>query len=560
MSATATRLRETVKTKFTYVRPLREADGVMLDKKNRIAKVVIISEGLGNLRDRNYYSRQAVESCPNVFNGRQFFVDHPSESEESDRPERSVRDLAGYFFDCEVGRVKDPNTGDILPACFGKLRFANSEPGRLAMEQVAMALEYQKQFPESKDVYAGISINGGGVSHPATVRGMEVNMVTAIEEAFSADIVTKPARGGRFVALMREAAQAAEQWRKARTRSSAEPARVGSKEAAMAVMQKAKKKEAEKGNAKLKVKEADKGKKPLAFDVDKPESKGIVVSPKAKQLFESIKGQLAKKMQEDGGEGAAVLIDDIKSDLDQLGELLGAAPPESDDEVTAEDETEGEGEAEDEAEDEGDVLPDDDEELGDLGMSDEGEGEGEGEQDEMHDEKHEKPGGQLMRYSCGKCGEANEVAPPKGMQLTKMGESTRNGSESEAVRQLERRLAAKEVRFVEANQKHVKTQETLIRENRVLKSRLGAITRLAEARTLIKEAGVAIDLQAKELLAFPKEQWGPMIEREVRRVKREAEMFGTGAVPRGGNIIVKEAEGKEAISTFRGAYDKDSKS
>jgi hypothetical protein len=435
------------------------------------------------------------------------------------------------------------------------------------MEQVAMALEYQKQFPESKDVYAGISINGGGVSHPATVRGMEVNMVTAIEEAFSADIVTKPARGGRFVALMREAAQAAEQWRKARMRPSAEPARVGSKEAAMAVVQKPKKKEAEKGKPKLKVKEATEQK---LKTVTKPEAKGVVVSPEAKQLFESIKGQLAKKMQEqaNGGDGAAVLIDDIKSDLDQLGELLGAsAPAETEDEATAaedEIEQEGEGEAEGEAEgegegeDEGVLDPEDDDEMG-LGMSDEDEGEGEGEHDDVmpDDEKSEKPGGQLMRYSCGKCGEANEVAPPKGMQLTKMGESVRSGTESEAVRQLERRLAAKEVRFVEANQKHVKTQETLVKENRMLKSRLGAITRLAEARTQIKEAGVAIDLQAKELLAFPKEQWAPMIEREVRRVKREAEMFGTGAVPRGGNVTVKEAEGKEAISTFRGAYDKD---
>ena len=68
------------------------------------------------------------------------------------------------------------------------------------MRQTARVLPWQgevmirqQQFPNSKDVYAGISINGGGVSHPGTIKGMRVNMVTEIQEAFSADIVTKPA-------------------------------------------------------------------------------------------------------------------------------------------------------------------------------------------------------------------------------------------------------------------------------------------------------------------------------------------------------------------------------
>ncbi len=196
--------------KFGYFVPIREADGTMVDDQQRTARVVIITEGLGNLRDRNYYAKTAVESCAQVFNGKQFYVDHPSRIDEENRPERSVRDLGGYFFDTSVGSLQDPETGDQLSACFASLKFAESEPGTLALAQVKAALEYQKRFPNSKDVYCGISINGGGVSHPDRVGGMPVNMVTEIKEAFSADIVTKPARGGKFLSVFQEAARVRE--------------------------------------------------------------------------------------------------------------------------------------------------------------------------------------------------------------------------------------------------------------------------------------------------------------------------------------------------------------
>jgi hypothetical protein len=166
------------------------------------ARCVIISVGLGNLRDKNYYSESAVRSAVKLFPGKQAYINHPSESEEQDRPERSVTDLAGYWLNTTLGTVKDADTGESLLACMGTLKFDLSESGRRARDLVATALDYQKRFPNAKDVYCGISINGGGVSHPAMIDGEEVNMVTEIQEAFSADIVTKPARGGKFLALL----------------------------------------------------------------------------------------------------------------------------------------------------------------------------------------------------------------------------------------------------------------------------------------------------------------------------------------------------------------------
>jgi hypothetical protein len=169
------------------------------------ARVVIITEGLGNLRDRNFYTGDAIKSAAKILAGKPCFLNHPSESEERDRPERSVRDLCGYFVDTRVGTVNDPDTGESLTACYGTLKFDRSESGQRARALVETALTYQKNFPEDKDVYCGISINAGGVSHPGEVDGEQVNMVTEIQEAFSADIVTKPARGGKFLALVESA-------------------------------------------------------------------------------------------------------------------------------------------------------------------------------------------------------------------------------------------------------------------------------------------------------------------------------------------------------------------
>ena len=128
--------------KFTFITPLREAT----INANGDARVCIITTGLGNLRDRNYYTDEAITSCVSLFNGKQFFLDHPTETEESDRPERSVRDLAGYFYDTSVGTVRDPVTNETLKACFASLSFDESDAGRTARAKVAKAIEYQRKF------------------------------------------------------------------------------------------------------------------------------------------------------------------------------------------------------------------------------------------------------------------------------------------------------------------------------------------------------------------------------------------------------------------------------
>jgi hypothetical protein len=167
----------------------------------RSVRCVLLSEGLGNLRDRNFYTKAAIVSAVPIFEGRVCFLDHPSATEDRDRPERSVRDLVGYFGDVREGVVTDPD-GTQRAALFGTLYFDHSDAGDLAFRKVTAALEYARRFPQSDRHYVGLSINASGVSRPGDIPGLgSVNLIERIGDAFSADIVTRPARGGRFVAV-----------------------------------------------------------------------------------------------------------------------------------------------------------------------------------------------------------------------------------------------------------------------------------------------------------------------------------------------------------------------
>lgn len=569
--------------RFEHFAPLREVE---LDPASRTARVVVMTEGLGNLRDKNFYTADAVESAAKVFSGKQFFVDHPSAREEEDRPERSVRDLGGYFYDTELGAVRDPESGERLRACFAKLKFADSEPGRLAYDQMREALEYQRRFPDSKDVYAGLSINGGGVSHPGTLRGMEVNMVTEIQEAFSADIVTKPARGGRFVALMREASRTAA-WKRRRAREARAGRRAGM--ATVVVDPKARKgvREARRAvrdlRAAIEAKKGEQIQSALAAlsEALKRVDKAAGDHKDLKEVVVAATGHLGKlaKLREQGDDDAHLdaptLIADIKDDVDRLDDLVQPAagdeePPEGESEMerrrrtgemerrrhTGEGEDEHEIEmraAEDEDEDEARASEDEDEDEDEAryGMR--------SDEDEDEDEAGEP---RAMQYSCASCGETNRVLPPKGFKLARMGEmrmgeSARGADGLEAtVRRLRHTLESKERRFVTHNRETRK----LLRENTELRARLLAQERLDQARKALREAGVPPDImKPKELLPFEPDQW-PALVKAAKRVKtQEGTLLRGGAGPRGGgggDDGRDTGRGGDAKTTFREAYQK----
>lgn len=558
---------------------LREQDGVKVDDQSRTARVIIITEGLGNLRDKNYYTAEAISSAAKVFDGQQFYIDHPSEDEEENRPERSIRDLAGYFSDCQVGTTKDEETGETLAACYATLNFSNSEPGRLAQEQVKTALQYQKQFP-GKDVYAGISINGGGVSHPGTIRDMAVNMVTEIEEAFSADIVTKPARGGRFLALTREAAASLAAWQK-RTRqaggritegrTNGMKTRVGLKPVSIKALRRKLESQALSPKRRRKIEALiRKLEKKAAKEAKRTQTQREAATAFGKKIQQMGEKYSAKQAEagEVGGEMKDLLLD-LNQDIGELSKMLGtggaAEPGEEEPGVPGEDEDEDEeeampsmgmaGEDEDEDEDEahaaeGEDEDEDEQEAEGRGRAAEGEDEDEDEsegraaegedededeseaglyagedEDEDEDEDEAAPGAGNMRFKCGGCGEVNEVAPPKGYRLVAQEAMRGGGAEMRlVVTRMKRALEAKEGRFVETNLRMRQLRE----ENRQLRATVLGLKRLREAGVMLRKAGIPTSYMkpAELVLQFERAVWPAVIEREKKRLAQEAKWLG----------------------------------
>lgn len=190
---------------------IREAKTIKIESKEGIREghvvdVVLITEGLGNRRNMNYYGPEAIDSAPPIFEGKPCFLDHPSESEERDIPERRVRQKCGYFKNCRV------ESAGGATACIGELHFDLSDDGEQAYLKACTALHYKDEFPGVDSEYVGLSINADGDVEDRTVQWegetLQVNYVTRFRDAMSCDLVTSPARGGRFLALVESAAGA----------------------------------------------------------------------------------------------------------------------------------------------------------------------------------------------------------------------------------------------------------------------------------------------------------------------------------------------------------------
>lgn len=141
-------------------------------------RVLCISEGKGS---SGVYPRETlIEAANKRLIGRQTFayLDHPSATEHHDRPERSVRDLAGVF------------TSEAV--------WDETHKGLVAEMQVFAP--YRELIAEMKD-HIGLSIRGDG----------EVEMregqrtVTSLAHIESVDFVTRAGRGGKVLSLLESA-------------------------------------------------------------------------------------------------------------------------------------------------------------------------------------------------------------------------------------------------------------------------------------------------------------------------------------------------------------------
>lgn len=177
---------------------------------------ILIKEGPGNFGSQYYYSKKALQSAVAVFEGKKAYADHPSETDEVNRPERSVRDIFGYF--TNVKYQETDGRGEL----YAELQVMPTKSFDWARDLMTAAVNYSEQYPD-KD-FVGLSINASGDAQPVSVDVLlesatndeikakllkakesgitEMNNVDQFDDAVSCDLVTEAGAGGRIKELM----------------------------------------------------------------------------------------------------------------------------------------------------------------------------------------------------------------------------------------------------------------------------------------------------------------------------------------------------------------------
>jgi hypothetical protein len=173
------------------------------------ALCVFLRAGKGNGRDRNLYTPEALRQsvADRMWEGRKCFLNHPSATEEQDRPERDVHEICGFWSGVELGTV------DGVPALMGTLTLVENDAGREAKALLAAALALRQRVSCAGDDCPSLvqfSISAVGESHLELIDGEQWNVVDKFypTAAASVDLVTSSATGSGVVSLS-EASHAA---------------------------------------------------------------------------------------------------------------------------------------------------------------------------------------------------------------------------------------------------------------------------------------------------------------------------------------------------------------
>lgn len=138
------------------------------DGKYRI-RIIVPGRGSSGI----YTAENLAESAPLFKAGTEMFIDHPTESEEWERPERSIRDYAGVF-------LEDATVG---------------EDG--ALYTVCKVFSGVNELIKDKWEHIGVSINAW-CADPISENGI----VPPIAGVRSVDFVTTPGAGGAIIDLL----------------------------------------------------------------------------------------------------------------------------------------------------------------------------------------------------------------------------------------------------------------------------------------------------------------------------------------------------------------------
>lgn len=160
--------------------PLKES----VVRKDGTALLKIIKPGWGT---SGYYPQKTLESDgPKVFKkGLQMFWDHPTPTEEAEKPERSLNDLAAVLEDSARYLENGPS---------GPGLYANAkvyQPYREAVNEMGPDI--------------GVSIRAMGKARRGSAEGRSGRIIESLERAQSIDFVTVAGAGGEILSLFESA-------------------------------------------------------------------------------------------------------------------------------------------------------------------------------------------------------------------------------------------------------------------------------------------------------------------------------------------------------------------
>lgn len=142
---------------------------------------LIESDAKGKQGSSGYYPREVLErDGPATFASKPVYFDHPTETERYDRPERSVRDLAGKI--------------DSTPVMEADGLYADIEFYSWAAPIVAEM---------AGDI--GMSIRASANAEASTDKSVRGPVITSLFDGKSVDLVTKAGAGGKLVSLLESA-------------------------------------------------------------------------------------------------------------------------------------------------------------------------------------------------------------------------------------------------------------------------------------------------------------------------------------------------------------------
>lgn len=161
--------------RFDVSLPVRE---VRTTDDGAIDGVIVVE---GRSANGNVYTREALQSGVQIFDGALMFADHPSAAEEAQRPERSVRDVVGRVKSPYIGTTKDGKT-----ALRGKFQVSEAETAlRTKIAEGIIDGLSLRAFGQGKRDKGGDFV----------VESFQANPFTSV------DVVTVAAAGGGFERL-----------------------------------------------------------------------------------------------------------------------------------------------------------------------------------------------------------------------------------------------------------------------------------------------------------------------------------------------------------------------